>query len=91
MGVHGVCQGSTTVKGRGRRYRTGLKKRRNLSARGTEPQPGQRRGSGGGIDLGIVLGHPCSVEGYGMLKEGLPTLLSAAEDVIASADLKTLY
>lgn len=41
---------------------------------GQSPSQASEGGSGGDIDLGIVLGHPCSVEVNGMPKEGLPTL-----------------
>ena len=91
MGVHGVYQGSTTVKGRGRRYRTGLRKRWNLYARGTESQPGQWRGLWKWYWPWHCFGSPLLCGRKWNAQGRAAHSLSAAEDVIASAHLKTLY
>ena len=71
MGVHGVCQGWKEGE---EDIGLGWERDETCMQEGQSPSQASEGGSGGDIDLGIVLGHPCSVEVNGMPKEGLPTL-----------------
>lgn len=59
---------------KGKKIQDWAEKEMKLVCKRDSPSQASEGGSGGDIDLGIVLGHPSSVEGNGMPKEGLPTL-----------------